>query len=333
MYIDLPGMEIGFRNCCTDFKGVLITDFYSAYDSIECEQQKCLVHLIRDMNDDLLRNPYDEEFRWLVSEFGSLLRGIIATIDQHGLSDEHLHKHEADVDRFYRNLERTSHSPPNLQRTTGRGSSNTGRSSSPSCGMTAFLGTTTMPSMRSSPLLDYRAIADGMMTETRLRDYLVLLRLYQTCKYRGISFLRFLLSREKDLERFHDTGRLRYSRPSLQVYPKGFSNYPRKAPGRDGQAFLPSRLKANFSTSGHRRTQAGYRGCPTVPSPCMPTRNALDPSTLPLVPRTLESWFVVASIQDRRNQALRKRPQNPRRCEPSMSSATCPPSPETTPRW
>ena len=44
-----------------DFHGVLISDFYSAYDSINCPQQKCLIHLMRDMNEDLLNNPFDEE--------------------------------------------------------------------------------------------------------------------------------------------------------------------------------------------------------------------------------------------------------------------------------
>src|SRR5208337_5325576 len=33
-----------------DFKGVLVSDFYSAYDSVNCPQQKCLIHLIRDLN-------------------------------------------------------------------------------------------------------------------------------------------------------------------------------------------------------------------------------------------------------------------------------------------
>jgi hypothetical protein len=28
-----------------EFKGVLVTDFYAAYDSIECPQQKCLITL------------------------------------------------------------------------------------------------------------------------------------------------------------------------------------------------------------------------------------------------------------------------------------------------
>jgi predicted RecB family nuclease len=36
------------------FSGVLISDFYAAYDSLGCPQQKCLVHLIRDLNTQLL---------------------------------------------------------------------------------------------------------------------------------------------------------------------------------------------------------------------------------------------------------------------------------------
>lgn len=35
------------------YGGVLISDFYAGYDSCRCRQQKCLVHLIRDLNDDL----------------------------------------------------------------------------------------------------------------------------------------------------------------------------------------------------------------------------------------------------------------------------------------
>ena len=41
------------------FNGVLVSDFYSAYDSILCGQQKCLVHLIRDLNDNVLKEPFN----------------------------------------------------------------------------------------------------------------------------------------------------------------------------------------------------------------------------------------------------------------------------------
>ena len=40
-----------------DFRGVLVSDFYAAYDSLDCPQQKCLIHLIRDFNQDIVSQP------------------------------------------------------------------------------------------------------------------------------------------------------------------------------------------------------------------------------------------------------------------------------------
>jgi len=56
------------------FKGVLVSDFYAAYDSIPCAQQKCLLHLMRDLNDAVLDNPYDESIKVIVTAFAELLR-------------------------------------------------------------------------------------------------------------------------------------------------------------------------------------------------------------------------------------------------------------------
>ena len=39
------------KELLSEFKGVLISDFYTGYDGIGCEQQKCLVHLIRVLNE------------------------------------------------------------------------------------------------------------------------------------------------------------------------------------------------------------------------------------------------------------------------------------------
>ena len=97
--------EGGFlKELLADFRGVLITDFYAAYDSLDCEQQKCLIHLIRDMNEDLKRNPWDDEFKLLIGAFGKLIRTIVTTVDQYGLKRRHLNKHLEDVERFYRTL-------------------------------------------------------------------------------------------------------------------------------------------------------------------------------------------------------------------------------------
>src|SRR5262249_61590040 len=54
LYLYRPTREVEFlAELLSGFSGVLVTDFYSAYDSIGCAQQKCLVHLIRDLNASL----------------------------------------------------------------------------------------------------------------------------------------------------------------------------------------------------------------------------------------------------------------------------------------
>ncbi|MEW6736499.1 MAG: transposase [Acidobacteriota bacterium] len=72
------------------FNGVLVSDYYFAYDSIECAQQKCLIHLIRDMNDDLLKSPFDEQYKIFMKDFSVLLKSIVETIDKYGLKKYHL---------------------------------------------------------------------------------------------------------------------------------------------------------------------------------------------------------------------------------------------------
>jgi hypothetical protein len=86
------------------FSGVLVSDFYSAHDSIDCAQQKCLVHLIRDLNEDVLKEPFNEEMKTLVHEFASLLKPVVETIDRFGLKAHFLRKHKAEVARFYARL-------------------------------------------------------------------------------------------------------------------------------------------------------------------------------------------------------------------------------------
>jgi predicted RecB family nuclease len=105
VYLYRPTREADFlQDLLKGFKGVLVSDFYSGYDSLPCEQQKCLIHLIRDFNDDLTNNPYDEEFKVLAGEFGRLLRSIVSTIDRYGLKKRHLHKHKAEIARFFHDL-------------------------------------------------------------------------------------------------------------------------------------------------------------------------------------------------------------------------------------
>ena len=97
-----PSREGNFLTALLNgFTGVLVTDFYAAYDSLPCPQQKCLVHLIRDINADLLSNFYDEELKGMARRFGALLVKIVATIDKHGFQRHYLQEHKADVQKFF----------------------------------------------------------------------------------------------------------------------------------------------------------------------------------------------------------------------------------------
>ena len=82
------------------FRGVLVSDFYAAYDSVPCAQQKCLIHLMRDINEDLHKNPFDSELKEIASRFGALLREIVETIDTYGLKARHLAKHKQSATGF-----------------------------------------------------------------------------------------------------------------------------------------------------------------------------------------------------------------------------------------
>jgi predicted RecB family nuclease len=237
-----PNREAAFlRDLLKDFKGVLVTDFYSGYDSLPCEQQKCLIHLIRDINNDLKGNPYDEELKTLAGEFGKLLRSIVGTIDQYGLKRYHLHKHKAEVDRFFRSLESCVYRSELAEGYQRRLLKNEGR-------LFTFLEHDGIP-WNNNPgehavkaFAWSREVCDGQMSKEGVSDFLVLLSVRQTCKYRGVSFLKFLLSQEEDIEAYCRRGRKKKPTVGLDIYPPGFSRG-----GRRGKADQGTRTRASQS--------------------------------------------------------------------------------------
>jgi hypothetical protein len=68
----------------------------------------------------------------------------------------------------------------------------------------------------------YREDTTGMLKESGLSDYLVLLSIFQTCRYKGVSFLKFLVSGLKDINTFCEGKRSRRRWPAILLYPKGY---------------------------------------------------------------------------------------------------------------
>lgn len=205
-----------------DFRGVLVSDFYNAYDSLVCPQQKCLIHLIRDMNQELLDNPYDEELQLVTQPFGKLLRTIVETIDEHGLKQKYLKRHARDVTQYFQLLSAktlNSDAAVDLQKRLIRYKDK----------LFTFIRYDGVPWNSNCAenaikrFAYYRAVTKSAMKEAGLNDYLVMLSIFQTCWYKGISFFQFLLSRERDIESFCKKKRRKQRRTSIELYPKGFT--------------------------------------------------------------------------------------------------------------
>ena len=184
-----------------DFKGVLVSDFYAAYDAVRCPQQKCLIHLIRDLNDEVLKHPYDAELKQLVLAFTLLLKPMVETIDRYGLKSRFLKKHLPSVERFYRQIAKSTLESESAAKVKDRLEKNRDK-------LFTFIKHDGVPWNNNNaehavkPFAKLRHLIGGLATEKSLREYLVLLSICQSCKYSGLDFLDFLLSGETDIHAF-----------------------------------------------------------------------------------------------------------------------------------
>lgn len=198
-YFYKPSREGSFlQEMLIPFKGVLVSDFYSAYDALACEQQKCLVHIVRDIDDDLLRNPLDTELRAIAAQLGTLLQGIIQTVDRYGLKRRHLRKHKRAVSRFLKAVVSTI-STSELANKYGKRFQKSGKK------MFTFLDHDGVPWNNNNAehaikrFAKYRRMADGQFTERTLQEYLILASVFETCEFNNVNVLKFLLSKETTL--------------------------------------------------------------------------------------------------------------------------------------
>ena len=197
-----------------DFRGVLVSDFYSVYDSLDCPQQKCLIHLIRDLNNELLAHPYDEELKRIVKGFAEHTKPIIETVDKHGLRKHYLLKYQKSVDRFYKTyIEVECNTEPALA-CQDRFRRNRDK-------LYTFLHYDAVPWNNNNAehavkaFARLREVIEGSSTRKGLDEYLILLSVCQTCKYMGVDFLDFLRSGEKDIHAFAESRRGRSNRSAM----------------------------------------------------------------------------------------------------------------------
>jgi hypothetical protein len=155
---------------------------------------------VRDIDDDVLKNPLDTELKkGIAQEFGVLLREIIQTVDKRGLKKRYLHKHKKSVTRFLKAVASANFVSPLAAKYKKRFQKSGGK-------MFTFLDHDGVPWNNNNAehaikrFAKYRRDAGGRFTERSLEEYLVLATVLETCEFNNLNRLKFLLSKETSLE-------------------------------------------------------------------------------------------------------------------------------------
>jgi len=186
----------------TDYHGILITDFYPGYDSVQCTQQRCWVHLIGDLNDDLLEHPFDTEYETFVLQVRDLIIPIMEAVQKHGLKKWHLRKFRKNVDGFYSRVIIDKRYKSDLVCTYQK------RFIRYRDSLFTFLEQDDIPWNNNAAerairhFAIQRDVSKSPFQEAVLRNYLVLLGIRQTCRFQDKSFFKFLFSEETNIEKF-----------------------------------------------------------------------------------------------------------------------------------
>ena len=126
---------------------------------------------------------------------------MVATVDRFGLKAYHLRRHKLAVSRFYRTLSGRDYKTDVAAGYKKRFEKNRDK-------LFTFLDHDGVPWNNNNAEHAIKAFArlrnviGANGTPKGVREYLLLLSISETCKYKGISFLDFLRSGEIDLEAF-----------------------------------------------------------------------------------------------------------------------------------
>ncbi|MCH7725365.1 MAG: TM0106 family RecB-like putative nuclease [Planctomycetes bacterium] len=173
------------------FDGVIVSDFFTGYDSLPVPQQKCLIHLIREMNDDLLKFPYDDEFRSVVDSFAKMFRSVTQTIDRFGLKRRHLQKHKRELLGLFDTISTNTYSSVAAQKHQAR-ILKYGQRMLTFMDFDGVCWNNNFAENAVKRFARFRRFADGRFTETSLRELLAIMSVFQSLDRQGNDVLQFL---------------------------------------------------------------------------------------------------------------------------------------------
>ncbi len=181
-----------------DFKGVIVCDFYSAYDRLDCKKQRCLIHLIRDMNNLLLRNSEDTELKVITSNFTKLLADIVKDIELRSKSRQwYLSKFKKRIASCFYAIEKARTESVEAQKLQNRVVKYWGE-------LFEFINhndihwNNTVAEHAIKLIATHRNKNLKYLSKKKIEDYMTILTIYQNCQMKGKSFLRFLLNQRPE---------------------------------------------------------------------------------------------------------------------------------------
>jgi predicted RecB family nuclease len=183
------------------YSGVLISDFFAGYDSVDCIQQKCWVHLMRDLNNDLWKNPFDKEYEDFVVAVRDVIIPILESSYKFGLKKHHFSKHKKPIEKFYKNTIDRIVFKSELCKTYQKRFKRYRDSLFTFIDFDGINWHNNIAENRIRHICVQRKIS-GTFGPNQFPHYLRMLSIMQSCKLQNKSFLGFLLSQEKDLENF-----------------------------------------------------------------------------------------------------------------------------------
>jgi hypothetical protein len=156
---------------------------------------------MRDVNDSVSKQPFNEEMKEIAERFARLLKPIVDTVDRFGLKARYLRRHKRSVEQFYDVLSKRTFDTEVAAGYKKRFEKNRNK-------LFTFLDHDGVPWNNNNAehaikaLVKLRRSIGGQSSPRGMRDYLVLLSVSQTCRYRGLSFLDFLKSGKADVAGF-----------------------------------------------------------------------------------------------------------------------------------
>ena len=182
-----------------DYKGILVCDFYSAYEKVKCKQQKCLVHVLRDFQRALKKAPYDEELKIFIEDFLKIFEPIFKKLREPDTDYTQIKTKKKIVKKRIKELLKKEYISKEVNKFKKRFTKHLES-------MIRFLNNPEKISWNNNqaerdlrPLCIQRKISGSLQSEKVSNDYLLLFSIYQTCEKRQINFLKFLQSKRNNI--------------------------------------------------------------------------------------------------------------------------------------